>query len=77
MTQKDVDRAKQMMKYEWFSDKKWQKEIQGILDHGFKMEVDSFLTKSVSFITEEYIPKKLDAAREKFAEYLEHEVGNF
>jgi acyl-CoA dehydrogenase len=24
----------------------------------------------------EYIPKKLDAARAKFAEYLEHEVGN-
>ncbi len=24
----------------------------------------------------EHIPKKLDAAREKFAEYLEHEVGN-
>jgi len=24
----------------------------------------------------EYIPKKLDAARERFAEYLEHEVGN-
>ena len=29
------------------------------LDNGFKMEVDGFLTKSISFITEEYIPKKL------------------
>jgi len=24
----------------------------------------------------EWIPKKMDAARAKFAEYLEHEVGN-
>jgi acyl-CoA dehydrogenase len=24
----------------------------------------------------EWIPKKLDAAKAKFAEYLEHEVGN-
>lgn len=59
LNDKDVERAKQMKNYQWFADKKWQKEIQGILDHGFKMEVDSFLTKSVSFITEDYIPKKL------------------
>jgi acyl-CoA dehydrogenase len=24
----------------------------------------------------EWLPRKRDAAREKFAEYLEHEVGN-
>ena len=30
-----------------------------MIDNGFKMEVDGFLTKSISFITEEYIPKKL------------------
>jgi DNA topoisomerase-6 subunit A len=59
LTQKDIDRAKQMKNYAWFADKKWQKEIQATLDHGFKMEVDSFLTKSVSFITEQYLPKKL------------------
>ena len=33
--------------------------IQALLDNNFKMEVDGFLTKSISFITEEYIPKKL------------------
>jgi DNA topoisomerase-6 subunit A len=59
LTDKDIERAKQMKNYAWFSDKKWQKEIQATLDHGFKMEVDGFLTKSVSFITEEYIPRKL------------------
>jgi len=55
----DVTRAEQMKAYPWFKDKKWQREIQALLDNGFKMEVDGFLTKSISFITEEYIPKKL------------------
>jgi DNA topoisomerase-6 subunit A len=55
----DVSRAEQMRAYPWFKDKKWQREIQALIDNGFKMEVDGFLTKSISFITEEYIPKKL------------------
>jgi DNA topoisomerase-6 subunit A len=59
LKQEDVTRAEQMKAYPWFKDKKWQREIQGLLDNKFKMEVDGFLTKSISFITEEYIPKKL------------------
>ncbi len=55
----DVSRAEQMRAYPWFKDKKWQREIQALIDNGFKMEVDGFLTKSISFITEDYIPKKL------------------
>ena len=59
LKKEDIARAEQMKAYPWFKDKKWQAEIQALLDNGFKMEVDSFLTKSISFITEEYIPKKL------------------
>lgn len=59
LTKEDVARAEQMKAYPWFQDKRWQREIQGTIDNGFKMEVDSLLTKSISFITEEYIPKKL------------------
>lgn len=59
LTKEDIARAEQMKAYPWFKDPKWQREIQGIVDNGFKMEVDSLLTKSISFITEEYIPKKL------------------
>jgi DNA topoisomerase-6 subunit A len=59
LTKEDIARSEQMKAYPWFKDKKWQREIQGTLDNGFKMEVDSLLTKSISFITEEYIPKKL------------------
>jgi DNA topoisomerase-6 subunit A len=59
LNDKDIERAKQMKAYAWFKDKKWQREIDALLKNGFKMELDGFLTKSISFITEEYIPKKL------------------
>jgi DNA topoisomerase-6 subunit A len=59
LTKEDVTRAEQMKNYPWFKDKKWQREIQATIDNGFKMEVDALLTKSISFITEEYLPKKL------------------
>ncbi len=59
LSKEDIARAEQMSAYPWFKDKKWQREITALLDNGFKMEVDALLTKSISFITEEYIPKKL------------------
>jgi DNA topoisomerase-6 subunit A len=59
LNKEDLARADQMKEYPWFSDKKWQREIEEIKRNGFKMEVDALLTKSISFITEEYIPKKL------------------
>jgi DNA topoisomerase VI subunit A len=59
LKKEDVARAEQMKAYPWFKDKKWQREIQALLDNGFKMELDGFLTKSISFITDEYIPRKL------------------
>ncbi len=59
LSKEDITRAEQMKAYPWFADKKWQREIQELLKNGFKMEVDSLLTKSISFISEEYIPKKL------------------
>jgi DNA topoisomerase-6 subunit A len=59
LNKEDIARAEQMKAYQWFADDKWQREIDALLKNGFKMEVDGFLTKSISFITEEYLPKKL------------------
>lgn len=59
LSKEDVTRAEQMKAYPWFKEKKWQREIDALLTNKFKMEVDGLLTKSISFITEEYIPKKL------------------
>ena len=59
LSKEDIARAEQMRAYPWFKETKWQKEIDMLLKNGFKMEVDALLTKSISFVTEEYIPKKL------------------
>ncbi len=56
----DVKRAKEIAAYPWFeSHKGWQKEIQGLLDNGFKMEVESLITKDISYVTETYVPQRL------------------
>ena len=58
--QKDINRARQILKYPWFEGKKeWKKEIDLMLSHGFKMEVESLISKGISFVTEQYVPQKL------------------
>lgn len=60
LTDNDIKRAKEIAAYPWFeSNKVWQKEIQGMLDNGFKMEVESLITKDISYVTEEYVPQRL------------------
>ena len=57
---KDIKRAKQILSYPWFAGKReWEKEINAMLKHGFQMEVESLLTKSISFVTETYMPERL------------------
>ena len=41
--------------------KAWQKEIARMLSNGFKMEVESLITKDISYVTEEYVPERLKA----------------
>ena len=56
----DRKRAKQIAAYPWFAHKKdWQKEIKMMLDNGFKLEVESLISKDISYVTEEYTPQRL------------------
>jgi DNA topoisomerase-6 subunit A len=58
----DIDRkrAKQIAKYPWFAHKKaWQKEIERLLENGFKLEVEALISKDISYVTEEYTPARL------------------
>jgi len=58
----DKKRAREIASYPWFKDHRgWQKEIQKMLDNGFKMEVESLITKDISYVTEEYVPQRLKA----------------
>ena len=56
----DRKRARQIATYPWFKNKKpWQKEIETLLDNGFKLEVEALISKDISYVTEEYAPKRL------------------
>ncbi|MDA0803235.1 MAG: DNA topoisomerase IV subunit A [Planctomycetota bacterium] len=60
LTDTDIKRAKEIMGYPWFADHKgWQREIAGLLKNGFKMEVESLITKDISYVTEQYVPERL------------------
>ncbi len=62
LTDRDRTRARQIAEYPWFADKKpWQKEIAALLRNGFKMEVESLITKDISYVTEVYVPDRLKA----------------
>lgn len=57
----DIKRAKQIASYPWFEKKKpWQKEIEQMLKNGFKLEVEALISKNISYVTEEYVPARLN-----------------
>jgi DNA topoisomerase-6 subunit A len=56
----DISRAKQIRAYDWFKDHRaWQKEIKKLLSNGFKMELEALSNRGLSFVSEEYLPKKI------------------
>ncbi|MCH2146229.1 MAG: DNA topoisomerase IV subunit A [Phycisphaerales bacterium] len=60
LNDRDITRAKQIAAYPWFEGKRdWQREIKTMLGNGFKMEVESLITKDISYVTEEYVPSRL------------------
>ncbi|TVQ81115.1 MAG: DNA topoisomerase VI, partial [Phycisphaeraceae bacterium] len=62
LNDRDTARARQISEYPWFASKKhWQREIGDMLRNGFKMEVESLITKDISYVTEVYVPDRLKA----------------
>jgi DNA topoisomerase-6 subunit A len=63
LNEQDIKRANQIKSYPWFEHKKpWQKEIDLMLKNGFKLEVESLISKDISYVTEEYVPQRLEEA---------------
>ena len=61
LNEQDIKRANQIKKYPWFEKKKaWQKEIDLMLSNGFKLEVESLISKDISYVTETYVPERLE-----------------
>jgi DNA topoisomerase-6 subunit A len=62
LSDNDIKRAKEIAAYPWFAGhKKWRKEIEAMLANGFKMEVEALITKDISYVTETYVPERLEA----------------
>jgi DNA topoisomerase-6 subunit A len=62
LNENDRKRARQIAKYPWFEKKKdWQKEIQRMLQNDFKLEVEALISKDISYVTETYVPQRLEA----------------
>ena len=51
--------AKQMLSCPWFQRKEWQREIEHMMKTGVKLEIESLSNRGISFISEEYLPRKL------------------
>jgi DNA topoisomerase-6 subunit A len=61
LNEQDIKRANQIKSYPWFEKKKaWQKEIELMLKNGFKLEVEALISKDISYVTEEYVPQRLE-----------------
>jgi DNA topoisomerase-6 subunit A len=60
LSETDKKRVKQIANYPWFEKKgAWQKEIKKMLSNDFKLEVESLISKDISYVTEEYVPQRL------------------
>ncbi|MFO7906736.1 MAG: DNA topoisomerase IV subunit A [Pirellulaceae bacterium] len=61
LKESDIKRARQIAKYPWFEKKKaWQKEIELMLKNGFKLEVEALISKDISYVTDTYVPERLE-----------------
>jgi DNA topoisomerase-6 subunit A len=61
LNDQDKKRASQIASYPWFEKHKgWQKEIKQLLDNDFKLEVEALISKDISYVTETYVPERLE-----------------
>ena len=56
---RDLKRAKEMMKYDWFKAPEWQAELKKMLEKGYKAELEALSSKGLRFITNTYLPEKI------------------
>src|SRR3989440_2473237 len=59
LNDKDINRARELLKYKWFQKKEWQNEIKGMLSTGLKYELDALANKDFQYLTKSYLPRKL------------------
>jgi DNA topoisomerase-6 subunit A len=60
LNQGDVKRTNEMLNYMWFKPKEWQDELKHMLSAGHKLELEALSSKGIRFITEKYLPEKIE-----------------
>ena len=55
----DIKRAKEMLEYPWFQNKGWKTELKLALQKKIRIEQQALANKSLSFVADEYLPKKI------------------
>jgi len=63
LTDEDRRRARELREYPWFASRAWQREIKHMETLGVKLELEALSNKDFSFITHEYLPRKLKERR--------------
>ncbi len=60
---KDVDRKRisELLQYPWFQKKEWRHQLKLMESKGVRIEQQALASKSLEFVAEEYLPKKIDA----------------
>ncbi len=60
---KDYKRAVELMDYEWFKHKEWQKELQTMIDEGVRVEQQALATNNLQFVADTYLPEKINSGK--------------
>lgn len=56
----DKKRIKELLNYKWFQKKEWRKELESMLKKGVKLELEALSSKNIAFITDTYLPEKIE-----------------
>jgi len=63
LTGRERDRVRRLKAYPWLeSDTAWQRELDALLQRGFKVEIEALCSISTSCLAEEYLPERLSAS---------------
>jgi len=60
-TDRDLKRAKELLRYPWFQTKEWKREILMFIDKKVKLEIEALASKGLKFLAEKYIPEKVES----------------
>lgn|SRR3989344_3529281 len=55
----DIKRAKEMLDYDWFKNKEWQRQLKKAIDEKIRIEQQALANRSLSFVADTYLPEKI------------------